>query len=92
MWDSKSQALEYQSLKVARGIGAAAMEDILRLNRESMQFKYHERSQLYRGLESGDDKAIPDKQVKANFEDVSTLDVRTYEPKIFTTFEQECRE
>jgi hypothetical protein len=87
MWDSKSQALEYQSLKVARGIGAAAMEDILRLNRESMQFKYHERSQLYRGLESGDDKAIPDKQVKANFEDVSTLDVRTYEPKIFTTFE-----
>jgi hypothetical protein len=36
MWDSKSQALEYQSLKVARGIGAAAMEDILRLNRESM--------------------------------------------------------
>lgn len=72
---------------MARGIGAAAMEDILRLNRESMQFKYHERSQLYRGLESGDDKAIPDKQVKANFEDVSTLDVRTYEPKIFTTFE-----
>lgn len=60
MWDSKSQALEYQSLKVARGIGAAAMEDVLRLNRESMKFKYHERSQLYKGLES-DDKSIPDK-------------------------------
>ena len=61
------------------------------MNRESMKFKYHERSQLYKGLRS-DDKSIPDKQVKANFEDVSTLDVRSYEPKIFTTFEQECRE
>ena len=91
MWDSKSQALEYQSLKVARGIGAVAMEDVLRLSRESMKFKYQERSQLYKALES-DDKSIPDKQVKANFEDVSTLDVRSYEPKIFTTFEQECRE
>lgn len=52
-----------------------------------MKFKYQERSQLYKGLESGDDKNLPDKQVKAQFEDVSTLDVRSYEPKIFTQFE-----
>jgi hypothetical protein len=63
------------------------MEDVLRLSRESMKFKYQERSQLYKGLESGDDKSLPDKQVKAQFEDVSTLDVRSYEPKIFTQFE-----
>lgn len=36
------------------------MEDVLRLNRESMKFKYQQRSQLYKALES-DDKTLPDK-------------------------------
>ncbi len=38
-----------------------------------------------------DDKTLMDRQVKVAFEDCSTLDVKSYEPKTFTVFEEECR-
>jgi hypothetical protein len=40
LWDSKSQALEYQSIKISKGLGSKAMEDMIRLNRENNRFKY----------------------------------------------------
>jgi len=67
------------------------MEDLLKLNRENHKFKYYERSKLFANKDK-DDKAIPDRQAKINFEDVSTLDVRSYEPKVITVFEAECKQ
>jgi hypothetical protein len=90
LWDSKSQALEYQSIKISKGLGSKAMEDMIRLNRENNKFKYYERSKLFANKDQ-DEKQLPDKQAKVHFEDISTLDVRAYEPKIFTIFENECK-
>ena len=64
------------------------MSELLQLSRD--KYSYQERQQVFAGHEA-DSKNLPDKQTRIPFEDCSTLDVKSYEPKIFTTFEAECR-
>ena len=39
-----------------------------------------------------DDTEIRDKQAKVRFEDIGGIDLKNFEPKIFLTFEAECRQ
>ena len=74
-------------MKVAKGDAAKAMQELVRFNRDSAGFHYRQR-QLTADQETGQ---VNDQQAKVRFEDVSSADVRAYEPKIFTAFEQECQ-
>jgi len=66
------------------------MEDMLLYNKEMKKFSYPERMLNGASLDPND-KEIGDHQAKVKFEDLGGVDLKTYEPKIFTAFEAECK-
>lgn len=62
---------------------------MLLYNKEMKKFSYNERMASGAATDP-EDKEIRDRQFKVNFEEIGGVDLKNYDPKVFSQFEQEC--